>query len=175
MSIGIQSFRGDDLGFLGRIHNEAEALRCIDLSRTAGFDNLGIDLIYSIPGQTLDHWEENLHMAVDLAPQHIAAYSLIVEEHTPLARMVQTGEVHANPTDHEARMYERTMELFAAHGYDHYEVSNYALPGFRCRHNGAYWSHQDYLGLGPSAHSFRTERRRDDRRALVERRRPVPL
>ena len=157
LSIGIQSFRGKDLGFLGRIHNQAEALRCIDLSRTAGFDNLGIDLIYSIPGQTLEHWEENLRIAVDLAPQHIAAYSLIVEEHTPLARMVQTGEVHTNPTDHEARMYERTMELFAAHGYEHYEVSNYALPGFRCRHNGAYWSHQDYLGLGPSAHSFRTD------------------
>lgn len=157
LSIGIQSFRGEDLGFLGRIHNQAEALRCIDLSRTAGFNNLGIDLIYSIPGQTLEHWEENLRIAVDLAPQHIAAYSLIVEEHTPLARMVQTGDVHTNSTDHEARMYERTMEVFAVHGYEHYEVSNYALPGFRCRHNGAYWSHQDYLGLGPSAHSFRTD------------------
>jgi oxygen-independent coproporphyrinogen-3 oxidase len=157
LSIGIQSFRGEDLGFLGRIHDQADALRCIDLSRTAGFDNLGIDLIYSIPGQTLEHWEENLRIAVDLAPQHIAAYSLIVEEHTPLARMIQTGEVHTNPPDHEARMYERTMELLAAHGYEHYEVSNYALPGFRCRHNGAYWSHQNYLGLGPSAHSFRSD------------------
>jgi oxygen-independent coproporphyrinogen-3 oxidase len=71
--------------------------------------------------------------------------------------MVRTGDVHTNPTDHEARMYERTMEVFAVHGYEQYEVSNYALPGFRCRHNGAYWSHQDYLGLGPSAHSFRTD------------------
>ncbi len=157
LSIGIQSFRGEDLGFLGRIHNQADAVRCIDLCRTAGFTNLGIDLIYSIPGQTLEHWEENLRIAVDLAPQHIAAYSLIVEEHTPLARMVRTGAVHTNPTDHEARLYERTMEVFAAHGYEQYEVSNYALPGFRCRHNGAYWSHQDYLGLGPSAHSFRTD------------------
>jgi oxygen-independent coproporphyrinogen-3 oxidase len=157
LSIGIQSFRGGDLDVLGRVHNAADAFRCIDLSRTAGFDNLGVDLIYSIPGQTLEHWEENLRIAADLAPQHLAAYSLIVEEHTPLAHMVRTGTVRTHSTDDEARMYERTMEACAAHGYEHYEVSNYALPGFRCRHNAAYWSHQDYLGLGPSAHSFRTE------------------
>jgi oxygen-independent coproporphyrinogen III oxidase len=156
LSVGIQSFRGEDLGFLGRIHNAAEAFGCVDLSRTVGFDNLGIDLIYAIPGQTLDHWEENLRIALDLAPQHIAAYSLIVEKHTPLARMVRTGRVRIHPADHEARLYERTMEVFAAHGYEHYEVSNYTLPGFCCRHNSAYWDHQDYLGLGPSAHSFRT-------------------
>jgi len=157
LSIGIQSFRAEDLDVLGRVHNAADGFRCIDLSRTAGFDNLGIDLIYSIPGQTLEHWEENLRTAADLAPQHLAAYSLIVEEHTPLAHMVHAGTVHTHSTDDDARMYERTMEAFAAHGYEHYEVSNYALPGFRCRHNAAYWGHRDYLGLGPSAHSFRTE------------------
>ena len=154
LSVGIQSFHDHELAFLGRIHDRVEAFRCMDCSRNAGFENIGLDLIYSIPGQTLQQWEENLRTAVDVAPRHIAAYSLIVEDRTPLARMVEAGRVHRNSTDREAAMYERTMGLLAAHGYEQYEVSNYALPGFRCRHNCAYWSHEDYLGFGPSAHSF---------------------
>lgn len=154
LSVGVQSFHDHELAFLGRIHDSAEAVRCVDWSRTAGFENVSMDLIYSVPGQTLHQWEANLRAAVDLAPRHIAAYSLIVEDRTPLARMVEAGAVHRNPADREAAMYERTMELLAAYGYEQYEVSNYALPGFRCRHNCAYWSHEDYLGLGPSAHSF---------------------
>lgn len=156
LSIGIQSFHDRELAFLGRTHDRAEALRCLESSRAAGFENVALDLIYSIPGQTPQQWEENLRMAADLAPQHIAAYSLAVEDSTPLARMVETGRVRLNPPEREAAMYERTMALLAARGYEHYEVSNYALPGFRCRHNCAYWSHRDYLGFGPSAHSFRT-------------------
>jgi oxygen-independent coproporphyrinogen-3 oxidase len=154
LSIGIQSFHDHELKALGRIHDQAEALRCFDEGRAAGFDNISIDLIYSIPGQTLAAWEDNLRTAVDLTPRHIAAYSLIVEEGTPLARMVEAGEVRMNSADREAEMYERAMELLGASGYEHYEVSNYALPGFRCRHNGNYWSHENYLGFGPSAHSF---------------------
>lgn len=154
LSVGIQSFHDAELRLLGRIHDRAEAFRCLDLARRVGFDNLGLDLIYSVPGQTLAQWEDNLATAACLAPQHVAAYSLIVEEHTPLAGQVQTGEVRANPTDLEARMYERTMEVLRGHGYDHYEVSNYALPGFHSRHNSACWSHENYLGFGPSAHSF---------------------
>jgi oxygen-independent coproporphyrinogen-3 oxidase len=157
LSVGIQSFHDHELKALGRIHDRAEALQCIELSRAAGFDNISVDLIYSIPGQSLAEWEGNLRTAVDLAPQHIAAYSLIVEDGTPLARMVRAGQVRPNPTDLEAEMYERTMELLDAHGYEHYEVSNYALPGFRCRHNCNYWSHENYLAFGPSAHSFRKE------------------
>jgi oxygen-independent coproporphyrinogen-3 oxidase len=155
LSVGIQSFQDAELKLLGRIHNRAEAFRCLDLARRVGFDNLGLDLIYSVPGQTAAQWEDNLATAARLAPQHIAAYSLIVEELTPMARSVASGELRVNPPDLEARMYERTMEVLGGHGYDHYEVSNYALPGFRCRHNCAYWSHEDYLGFGPSAHSFR--------------------
>jgi oxygen-independent coproporphyrinogen-3 oxidase len=154
LSVGIQSFHARELAFLGRVHDRAEAFRCMDWSRAAGFENVGMDLIYSVPGQTLRQWEENLRTAVDLAPQHIAAYSLIVEDRTPLARMVEVGAVHRNPADQEAVMYERTTDLLGAHGYEQYEVSNYARPGFRCRHNCAYWSHEDYLGFGPSAHSF---------------------
>ena len=154
LSVGIQSFHDRELAFLGRIHDRVEAFRCMDWSRAAGFENVGMDLIYSVPGQTLEQWEENLRTAVDLAPQHIAVYSLIVEEGTPLARMVEVGAVHRNPADQEAVMYERAMELLGADGYEQYEVSNYALAGFRCKHNCAYWSHEDYLGFGPSAHSF---------------------
>lgn len=154
LSIGVQSFHDHELKALGRIHDRAEAFRCIDHARAAGFNNISLDLIYSIPGQTLAEWEDNLRTTVDLAPQHIAAYSLIIEEGTPLAGMVRAGEARMNSTDLEAEMYERAMELLGAHGYEHYEVSNYALPGFRCRHNGNYWSHVDYLGFGPSAHSF---------------------
>lgn len=154
LSIGVQSFHDHELKALGRIHDRAEAFRCIDHARAAGFNNISLDLIYSIPGQTLAEWEDNLRTTVDLTPQHIAAYSLIIEEGTPLAGMVRAGEARMNSTDLEAEMYERAMELLGAHGYEHYEVSNYALPGFRCRHNGNYWSHVDYLGFGPSAHSF---------------------
>jgi oxygen-independent coproporphyrinogen-3 oxidase len=154
LSIGIQSFHDHELKALGRIHDRAEALRCFDEGRAAGFDDISIDLIFSIPGQTLAEWQDNLQTAVDLAPRHIAAYSLNVGEGTPLARMVRTGEVRVNSADLEAGMYEQAMELLDAHGYEHYEVSNYALPGFRCRHNCNYWSHENYLGLGPSAHSF---------------------
>jgi len=158
LSIGIQSFHDHELSFLGRIHDTLQGFRAVEVARAAGFDNISIDLICSLPGQTLAHWEENLRTAVTLAPHHVAAYSLTVADRTPLARMVRAGEVSVIPTDLAAAMYERAMELLGAHGYEHYEVSNYALPGFRCRHNCNYWSHEDYLGFGPSAHSFWKER-----------------
>jgi oxygen-independent coproporphyrinogen-3 oxidase len=154
LSLGLQSFHDDELRTLGRIHDRAEAIRCLELARAAGFENVGFDLIYAIPGQTLADWEDNLRTAADLAPQHIAAYNLTPEEGTPLAALIRTGAVHPALPDLEAQMYERTMDRLGAEGYEHYEVSNYAHPGFRCRHNCAYWSHADYLGFGPSAHSF---------------------
>jgi oxygen-independent coproporphyrinogen-3 oxidase len=155
LSFGVQSFRDADLRFLGRIHGVAQALECLTLARAAGFANVGLDLIYGIPGQGLSGWDENLRRAVDLGPEHLSAYSLTVEAHTPLGRMVEAGRVQVVPSDLEAALYERAMERLEAAGYEHYEVSNYARPGLRCRHNVAYWSHQAYLGFGPSAHSFR--------------------
>ncbi len=154
LSIGIQSFHDHELQFLGRIHDGTEALRCYGCARAAGFDNISMDLIYSIPGQSLDRWEDTLRTTLALGPQHIAAYSLTVEDETPLARMVEAGVLRTTPARVEAELYERAMELLGAHGYEHYEVSNYALPGYRCRHNRNYWSHEQYLGFGPSAHSF---------------------
>jgi len=157
LSLGVQSFHDPLLRSLGRIHDRAEALRAVELARTAGFADLGLDLIYAIPGQTMAQWEGDLRTAVGLAPQHISAYSLTIEQHTPLGRMVAAGESRPASAEVEAAMLERTIDLLAAAGYEHYEVSNFARPGFRCRHNLAYWSHQDYLGFGPSAHSFRRE------------------
>ncbi len=154
LSIGIQSFHEDELKFLGRIHDRAQAIRCVELARQAGFDNLNIDLIYALPGQTIERWAENLRMGLGLQPEHVSAYGLIVEEGTPLARMVNAKQVSPAPLEQEAEFYEFTMEFMAAVGYEHYEVSNYARPGLRSRHNYNYWAHGNYLGFGPSAHSF---------------------
>ena len=154
LRIGIQSFNEKELQFLSRIHTGKEAVECVDAARKAGFTNLSLDLIFSLPGQTAEQWEATLTRAIELNPEHISAYSLIVEDHTPLARMVSSRTVSPNPLEVEAELYERTMSLMEGHCYEHYEVSNYARPGFRSRHNYNYWNHQSYLGFGPSAHSF---------------------
>jgi oxygen-independent coproporphyrinogen-3 oxidase len=154
LSIGIQSFNDEELHFLSRIHDSRQALQCVELARDAGFENVNTDLIFSLPGQTAARWEENLRTAIGLRPQHISAYSLIVEDNTPLARMVRSKQVSPNPLEKEAELYELTMAIMEEEGFEHYEVSNYARPGYRSRHNYNYWSHQNYLGFGPSAHSF---------------------
>jgi oxygen-independent coproporphyrinogen-3 oxidase len=154
LSVGIQSFSEKELRFLSRIHDRGEALAAIEDARAAGFENLSCDLIYSLPGQTRMEWEATLDAALDLGPAHISAYSLIVEEQTPLARMVAAGQVVPSLPESEAELYEATMARLEGAGYEHYEVSSYARPGYRCRHNLAYWSHGNYLGFGPSAHSF---------------------
>ena len=158
LSIGIQSFNEDELRFLGRIHDAPQAERCVGLAREAGFSNVSIDLIYSLPGQTPAQWDATLARAIGLRPDHVSAYSLIVEDDTPLARMVSAKLVSPNPLEAEASLYEQTMGVMARAGFEHYEVSNYAMPGYRSLHNSAYWSHEPYLGFGPSAHSFWTGR-----------------
>jgi oxygen-independent coproporphyrinogen-3 oxidase len=154
LSLGVQSFHEKELRFLGRIHGAGEGVEAIEEAREAGFENLSLDLIYGLPGQTREEWEATLHAALKFSPEHISAYSLIVEEGTPLARMVAAGVVRPSPLETEAALFEATMDVLAEAGYEHYEVSNYAKRGFRCRHNLAYWSHANYLGFGPSAHSF---------------------
>jgi len=154
LSIGVQSFDDEELRFLGRIHSAADARACIGAARKAGFDNLSLDCMYSLPGQTQEKWRRTLEETVGFAPAHLSAYSLIVEEGTPLFRSVQEGRVVPNSDSDEARLYELTMEFLEASGYEHYEVSNYARPGFRSRHNSRYWHHESYLGFGPAAHSF---------------------
>lgn len=154
LSLGIQSFREEDLRFLTRIHDREQAHAAIRNARAAGFENLSLDLIYSLPEQTPAQWDETLRTALEHHPEHLSAYGLIVEDQTPLARLVAEGLVAPATAETEARLYEITMASLEQAGYEHYEVSNYARPGFRCRHNLAYWSHKNYLGFGPSAHSF---------------------
>ena len=159
LSFGVQSFHQDELEFLGRIHSAAEAEECVRWAKEAGFEDVSVDLMYALPQQTLGRWEDNLRRAVGLDVPHISAYSLIIEERTPLARMVNAKLVSPLPSDIEAEMYEFTMAYLAQRGFEHYEVSNYSRPGHCSRHNSNYWNHSNYLGLGPSAHSFWKNRR----------------
>lgn len=159
LSFGVQSFHADDLRMLSRIHTPEEAERAIDLARTAGIKNLNLDLMFSLPGQTLERWRHNLERARALGTTHLSCYSLTVEQGTPLARMVERGMVSMPPEERDATLFEMTMDTLADWGFVHYEVSNYALPGFESRHNLTYWRHEDYLGFGPSAHSTMDGRR----------------
>ncbi|MBI4811220.1 MAG: radical SAM family heme chaperone HemW, partial [Ignavibacteriales bacterium] len=154
LSIGVQSFQQDDLQFLTRIHTVDQAIQTIRSAKEVGFKNISIDLIYAIPNQTLSSWKENIEHAITFEPQHISAYSLIVEENTPLAQMVESKAISPVDLELEAAMYAYTMERLNRAGYDHYEISNYAKPGFQSKHNCNYWNHTNYLGFGPSAHSF---------------------
>ena len=154
LSIGIQSFHPDELKFLSRIHTADEATTCVESAYGAGFENVSVDLIFSLPDQTLVQWKENLLRAIALEPKHLSAYSLIVEQHTPLYTMVQEGTVKPLPEDRDTAMYETTLAIMAEYGFIQYEVSNFAMPQFECRHNKNYWNHSNYLGFGPSAHSF---------------------
>ena len=154
LSIGVQSFHDDDLKFLTRIHSSQEAKRCVHDAFASGFENVSLDLIFSLPSQTRDRWRSNLDQSMELNPTHISCYSLIVEANTPLFRMVESKQVSLLHPDVDAELYEMTICYLSAHGYGQYEVSNFAKPGFESRHNKSYWDHSDYLGFGPSAHSF---------------------
>ncbi|HTP13256.1 MAG TPA: radical SAM family heme chaperone HemW [Bacteroidota bacterium] len=154
ISFGIQSFHENDLKFLTRIHNAEQAKENVRNAFKAGFDNVSFDLIFALPGQSMDAWNSNLAQAVALSPTHISCYSLIVEPNTPLKRMVESKQVALLSVDEDAAMYERTVEFLDRAGFQQYEVSNFARPGYACRHNRSYWNHENYLSFGPSAHSF---------------------
>lgn len=154
ISFGIQSFHDDDLKFLTRIHSSDEAEKAVASAYRAGFDNVSCDLIFALPNQTPERWRENLRRAVALQPKHISAYALIVEEQTPLATMVKNKLVAPLPDEEDAELYEITINTMTEHGFRQYEVSNFAQPGYLSRHNFNYWNHSDYIGFGPSAHSF---------------------
>jgi oxygen-independent coproporphyrinogen-3 oxidase len=159
LSVGIQSFDAAELKTLTRIHDAETARRCVRDAFAAGFDNVNVDLIFALPGQTSERWDATLSEALALGPQHVSAYCLIYEEGTPLIRMVRSKQITPLPGETEAVLYEHTMERLAAAGYEQYEISNFARPGRRCTHNLTYWEHNEYLGFGPSAHSFRGDRR----------------
>ncbi|MBU1422562.1 MAG: radical SAM family heme chaperone HemW, partial [Bacteroidetes bacterium] len=154
LSIGVQSFHDEDLIFLTRIHNSLDALRCYDDARKAEFKNVSIDLIFGLPTQTKGSWNDNLNKALELLPEHISAYSLIIEEGTPLFKLIKSKQVTVVSEEIETEMMNLTIERLTSRGYNHYEISNYAKPGFESIHNSNYWNHSNYLGFGPSAHSY---------------------
>jgi oxygen-independent coproporphyrinogen-3 oxidase len=154
ISIGVQSFQDKELHCLGRMHSAQDAERAVSLARDAGIDNVGIDLIYGIPGQTLESWKDSLERAASLGPQHISAYELSIEKETPLSSDISRGNLTLPDEEQIISMYEHTMEYLEAEGFLHYEISNFAIKGLFCRHNINYWDRGEYYGVGLGAHSF---------------------
>jgi putative oxygen-independent coproporphyrinogen III oxidase len=159
LSIGVQSFDAAVLAALERVHQPASARAAFMAARSAGFQDVNLDLIYGAHGEALGSWRRTLDEAISLSPDHVSAYALTIEPATPLGRKVSAGLVPAPDPDLQSDMYELACELLRAAGYDHYEVSNWAKPGGRCRHNLGYWEGRPYLGLGAGAHSYRDGRR----------------
>jgi oxygen-independent coproporphyrinogen-3 oxidase len=154
LSIGVQSFFDEDLKFWNRAHNQKEAESCIKSAQDAGFHNLTVDLIYGSPTTSDEHWKFNIEKLLSFEIPHLSCYALTVEEKTALAHFVNKGKTEAPSDEHAANQFEMLMEAMYENGYDHYEISNFAKPGFYAVHNAAYWKGEHYLGIGPAAHSF---------------------
>ncbi len=155
INIGVQSFQDKNLKFLGRIHTAQEALKAFKLARSAGFNNIGIDLIYAIPGQTRTSWLQDLEAAIALGPEHLSAYTLTYEPGTAIYANLEAKRFAPLSDRFVAEMIETTVSYLSGQGYIHYEISSFARSrGTRSKHNQKYWSHIPYIGFGPSAHSF---------------------
>jgi len=154
LSIGVQSFRNPLLRLIGRRHNARQARQAIRWAKQAGFDNISIDLMYGLPTQTMMQWSMDVRCAIRLGVQHISCYCLSYEEGTPLSQMLEQGEIRPASERLQNRMYRFLCRVLERNGYEHYEVSNFALPGFRSRHNSNYWNNTPYIGLGAGAHSY---------------------
>ncbi len=167
LNIGIQSFDDQNLNFLSRKHNAKQALTAVIAAKDAGFNNIGMDLIYGLPNQTPSSWKSDLLQAIRLIPKHIACYMLTYEPHTPLYEDRQVGRVTPLSELHTADLFRMTHNFLGAAGYEHYEISNYAQgAGCRSKHNQKYWNFAPYIGLGPAAHSFRLPNRWWNHRSL---------
>ncbi|MCD8089252.1 MAG: radical SAM family heme chaperone HemW, partial [Clostridiales bacterium] len=151
ISMGVQSFNDSELRLLGRIHSSAQAAEAYNMIRESGFENINLDLMFSYPSQTLESWEESLNTAVCLNPEHISAYSLIIEENTLFYKKYKNYQTNE---DLDRIMYRKAKEILENAGYIRYEFSNFARPGRECRHNIGYWKRYNYLGFGLSSHSF---------------------
>jgi len=152
LSIGIQSLNDHELKTMGRLHDRTTAIKCLT-NAVRVFSNVSTDIIFSIPGQTLSSLRSTIENILNIGPQHISAYSLTCEEGTPYAKLVHNGQLMLPNEDRDRQYFIYVDDLFKEHGYRHYEVSNYAKPDYKSKHNSAYWTGADYLGLGPSAHS----------------------
>lgn len=154
ISLGIQSFDDYELCQIGRIHDTEVALKTIEACRRAGFENLNLDLIFSLPNQTLEGWESNLKTAIDISPEHLSIYGLQLEEGTDFFERFKAGEFDETSDMLDRAMYHKTCDMLKDSGFKHYEISNWSRPRRECRHNLKYWNFNDYLGIGPSAASF---------------------
>lgn len=167
ISIGAQSFNDVELVFLGRLHAVDDIFKAVEAAKQTGFENIGLDLIFAIPpstslgtgGSTLESWKFSLKSAIDLDVQHISAYALTYEDGTPLKRAVDAGEVSPVDEETDRAMYEMAIEQLERADFEQYEISNFAKTGFECRHNVSYWQNDPYIGIGPSAGSYRQGRR----------------
>ena len=157
LSIGIQSFLNDDLELMNRRHNSNEALMAVDLARKSGFENISIDLIYGLPKQDLKAWKKNLEIAVELNVEHISAYHLTYENGTNFYKWLKEGELKEAKDQHSLEMFGMAIDILERNGFEHYEISNFARDKKYSRHNTKYWFGEEYLGLGPSAHSYNGE------------------
>jgi oxygen-independent coproporphyrinogen-3 oxidase len=159
VSLGAQSFVDSELSLLGRSHGAQDILRAFSVLRRSGMDNLSLDLIYALPGQSHETWRHSLARAIELKPEHLSTYCLTFEPATRFGRSLRRGEIEKQSDEEEAELYETARELLVHAGYEHYEISNFALPGRRSLHNTVYWSNEQYLGLGASAVSYLGDRR----------------
>jgi oxygen-independent coproporphyrinogen-3 oxidase len=157
LSMGAQSFDLAVLGALERVHKPQSVHAAMSAAREAGYANVSLDLIYGAEGETLDSWERTLHEAVGLGPEHVSAYALTIEPSTPLGRKVASGAAPEPDPDLQADMFTLACEVLRDAGYHHYEISNWARPGFECRHNLGYWERRPYAGLGAGAHAYRDD------------------
>lgn len=154
ISLGIQSFNDDTLDFMGRRHNSEQAVNAIRSLQNAGFENISIDLIYGIPGMTMEQWKKNLDLAFNLGIKHISAYHLTYHEGTVLFNYLKKGKISEIDEEDSFNQFHELKVYAAANNFIHYEISNFALNGYFSKHNSSYWKQKEYLGLGPSAHSF---------------------
>ena len=154
LSIGIQSFDDNLLQLIGRRHSAEQAKNAVFIAQKAGFDNISIDLMYALPTQTMEQWQNDVQTALSLGIQHISTYGLIYEEGTVLTKLLMDNRLQPVDEDLEMRMYDYLVEQVCANGFLHYEVSNFALPGRHSRHNSSYWCDTPYMGLGAGAHSY---------------------
>jgi oxygen-independent coproporphyrinogen-3 oxidase len=152
ISFGVQSVIPDELRLLERTHDFAAVETAVKLTRQAGITNFNLDLIYGVPGQTLASWEQSMRAVLALGPTHLSLYCLTIEPGTPMQRWLSNGRIQPPDPDLAADQYELACAVLAEHGFEHYEISNWALPGYACAHNLTYWRNGEYLGLGAGAH-----------------------
>lgn len=154
LSIGLQSFKEKDLNWMNRAHSVQDALKCVELAKSHGFQNISVDLIYGLPELTLEEWKQHIALVLEMDVQHISAYCLTIEAKTALHKMVATQKIFPAGEDAQSDQFLLLIELLKTAGFDQYEISNFGLPGLHAVHNSNYWKGKEYLGIGPSAHSF---------------------